>query len=440
MPARSYIKDRRQKPVHPASESQLEVKLVPILAVLFLVFYGLSGFRGWLIFGTGLLGVWLVAAIWVGSLKRGLRVERKIHYAWARVGDSVPEEIVITNKSRLPALWVEVIDESDSLVDPIRLVTDVEARSSRRRHPIHNFKWRGLYALGPTRLRTGDPFGIYSLTLYDQQISSILVTPPQLALSQIHIVPGGWSGDRQRHVPSVEREISDAGLREYAPGDSLRRIHWRASAHNDSLIVRQLESATSADWWIIVDLERSAQAGTGQDTTLELLVVLAASLASRGLREHRRVGLALAGPKLILQEPRSGSSHRWTLLRSLAMANFGERNLAQILRLVGIRPTASLIVITSSSDPAFVAAFDRNHKHGGVTILLVNPCDFGGITSQKAVSAALRSRGIVQIQIPRSLLEDAYTKNSRDKHRYAGGTGNSQRYMERARSAWQRMD
>ena len=121
----------------------------------------------------------------------------------------------------------------------------------------------GLYNLGPTRLQTGDPFGIYSLTLRDCQSNSILITPPQLALPWLRIAPGGRAGDRQLRHQNLEREISDAGVREYASGDSLRRIHWRVSAHFDSLIVRQLKSARSGDWWIFVDLETSAQSGTG---------------------------------------------------------------------------------------------------------------------------------------------------------------------------------
>ena len=440
MLANSLVKNRPSKASGPAPKRRLEVKLVPVLSVLFLLFYGLTGFRGWLVFGIGLLGVWSVAAIWVGVLARGLSVTRTIHYAWAHVGDSVPEELIVTNKSWLPAIWVEIIDKSDSLVDPIRLVTDVESYSSRRRHPIHQFKRRGLFTLGPTRLVTGDPFGIYSLTLYDLQANSILVTPPQLPLSKLQIAPGGWAGDRQRRIQNMEHEISTAGVREYAPGDSLRRIHWRASAHSDSLIVRQLESATSADWWIFVDLEGSAQAGTGQDSTLELSIVLAASLVNRALREHRRVGLALAGPKLILHEPRSGSAHRWSLMRTLSMAEAGEHSLIQLLSLAKPTLTASMIVITPSIDPTWVAAIDRGHKHGGVTALLVDSIEFGGSVNTSTVSEALTRRGIPHTKIPRVLLEEAYSSFSRDKRRHPGGLETTRRYIEKGRSAWQSMD
>jgi len=373
------------------------------------------------------------------ALERGLGIQRKIHLAWARVGDSVPEEIIITNTSRLPAIWVEIIDESDSLADPIRLVSDVEARASRRRHPIHQFRRRGVYTLGPTRLQTGDPFGIYALTLHDPHSSTILVTPPRLALDRLRITPGGWAGDRQRRRRSLEREISDAGVREYQAGDSLRRIHWRASAHSDDLIVRQLESATSDDWWIFVDLEASAQAGTGQDSTLELSIVLAASLAGRGLREGRRVGLALAGPKLVWMEPRSDPAQRWRVQRALAVAGPGERSLAQLMSLGRPAQAASLIVITPTSDPAWVAAAGQAVS-SRLTVLLVDPLEFGGLQGQDRLSSVLAHNGIAHANMPRVLLEEAYAPSGRAGPGRMGRPESSQRYLEKGEAAWQSMD
>ena len=304
---------------------------------------------------------------------------------------------------------------------------------------MHQFNWRGLYSLGPTRLQTGDPWGIYSLTLQDDHSSSILITPPQLALPWLRIAPGSRAGERQRHHQSLEREISDAGVREYTPGDSLRRIHWRASAHSDSLIVRQLDSTTSRDWWIFVDLGASVQAGAGQDTTVELSVVLAASLIGRAYRERRRVGLALAGPGLVWLEPHSGPTHRWQMLRALSMAAPGEWSLTKLLSLRHLGQAAGLIIITPSTEPSWVAAAGSNRKVAGLTTLLVDPREFGGGGDQSQVTAALIQLGIPYARIPKVLLDEAYAPSSRER-RKAPGNQISERFLEDRTSAWQRMD
>lgn len=427
-------------PIDRKSERRLNTPLLPVLTGVFAILYGLSGYRGWLVFLTGLAGLWLLAIWWIHSLERGLHVSRRIHLAWATVGDSVPEQLEVINESGFPAIWIEIADETDALAEPLRLVSDVDRHATRRRYPVHQFKRRGLYTLGPTRLRTGDPFGIYTLTIHDRHSNTILVTPPQIPLTGLRVPHGGWTGDRNRRGGVLAREISDAGIRDYAPGDSLKRIHWRASAHHDALVVRQLEAAASEDWWILVDLNSAVQAGTGQDSTLELLIVLAASLAMRGLKEHRRVGLGLIGPKLTWLEPRGDLAHRWHILRALAMAEAGKHSLAELLSVGRPARNASLIVITPATDPRWVAATAQYRHSGSMTALLVDPADFGSGHNQSQLVATLAQNRIPFVRMPGSLLKEAYLSLERKGRKRKKGLDVGGRYWEGSESTWRSMD
>jgi uncharacterized protein (DUF58 family) len=424
----------------PEAEIHLNMRLLPILAATFAILYGLTGYRGWLVLFIGIGGAWSLAVLWVFSLKRGLTVERDIHLAWATVGEAVPERLKVINRGWLPALWVEIIDTSGSLADPIRLVSDVAAHATRTRHPNHLCRRRGLYTFGPTQLRTSDPFGIYTLTLHNPHSNTILVTPPLLPLTQLKISPGGWAGDQRRQRSALVREISDAGVRNYLPGDSLRRIHWPASAHNDTLIVRQLEGATSGDWWIFVDLDASEQAGSGRDSTLELAIILAASLAVRGLREGRRVGLALAGPELVWLEPRGDPAQRWRILRALAKAEAGNRSLAELLALGRPTRTATLILITPTPKPAWVAAARRGRRRGSIMALLVDPAGFGSSIDQSRLVRALANGGIPYTRMTKPLLDEAYSSHARVQHKHLGGIEPGKRYLQQERANWRDMD
>jgi uncharacterized protein (DUF58 family) len=413
--------------------------LLPISVAVFAILYGWTGYRGWLVFLIGLSGLWLLAALWVYSLERGITLRRSIHLGWASAGDSVPEQLEVANASRFAAPWLEIVDESSTLSEPLRLVSDVAARATRRRYPVHQFKKRGVYTLGPTRLRTSDPFGVYTLTRRDARTNTILITPPQLPLSQLHIAPGGWMGDRKRRPGALVREISDAGVREYVPGDSLRRIHWRASAHQDALIVRQMEAAAAEDWWIFVDLEAAVQAGEGDDSTLELSIVLAASIAMRGLRERRRVGVALAGPRLTWLEPRGDAAHRWRVLRALSMAEPGRVPLRELLSRGQPSHTASLIIITSTTDAGWPPTARQRYPRAAMTALLVNPADFGSARDQGSLGAALARARVPFVRMPGKLLRDAYL-SSRQGGSVSPRPDPRKRYLETARSTWQSMD
>jgi uncharacterized protein (DUF58 family) len=305
---------------------------------------------------------------------------------------------------------------------------------------MHLFRRRGFYTLGPTRLRTSDPFGIYTLTLLDEHSSSILVMPPQLPLTQLKLAAGGWAGDRHRRRGALEREISEAGVRNYLPGDSLRRIHWRASAHSDSLIVRRLDAATSDDWRIFVDLDAAVQAGTGQESTLELAIVLAASLAMRGWKEHRRVGLALIGLKLVWLEPRSDPAHRWQILQALAMAKAGQRSLSELMSLAGPTQTATSIVITPTTDPSWVAASRPSHGGNSTIALLIDPNEFGRTTDQRKLVNVLARNRISLVHMPRSILEEAYPFLVRGERKPFTGVQTRKRYLQHERESWQSMD
>jgi uncharacterized protein (DUF58 family) len=426
----------------PAESSQREKEirlnnwLLPVFSGLFAILYALTGYRGWLVFFTGISLAWLLALAWVLILARKLYIRRDLHLAWATVGDSVHETLKIVNPSSLPAIWVEVMDASETLATPLRLVAEVEAHATWTRHPAHLCRRRGIYTLGPTRLRTGDPFGIFTLTIHDRHTSTILVTPPLLPLSGLRVTPGGWAGDQRRRRGVLGRDISEAGLRQYIPGDSLRRIHWPATAHQGDLMVRQLEAAASDDWWIFVDLDAGVQAGEGQDTTLELTVVLAASLAMRGLKERRRVGLVLAGPGLIRLEPRADPLYRTQILRCLSVAEKGDHSLADLLRFGRPAQPSTLIFISPTHEISWLASALRPRRGDNLFALLLDPREFGGVADQGYLLAKLAGSGIPYTRMPRSLLAEAYSSAGGRDRRSPAAVGAGRRYLDQGTSPW----
>jgi uncharacterized protein (DUF58 family) len=420
-------------------EIHLNTWVLPLLSGIFLALYLFNGFRGWLIFFIGTAGVWLLAYVWVATLRRNLRLERNLHLAWATVGDSVQEELKLINNSRLPAIWVEILDTSEALSEPVRMVSDIGARSTRTRFLSHLCRQRGEYILGPTRLRASDPLGIYDLIIHDYHSDTILITPPLLRNLQLRLEPAGWSGDQRMQQGALRREISDTGLRNYLPGDSLKQIHWPATAHFDQLTVRLREASASGDWWIFLDLEAGIQAGTDPDSTLELGVVLAATLAMRGINEHRRIGLTLAGPDLVWLEPRSDPAHRWRILRALARAKAGEHSFNDLFRLLPPSQSSAIIAITASADPGWVTTFGK-HRVSGQVALLVDRGEFGDPIDSGGISSALARRGIPYHHISRSLLKEAYPIIAEGTRKPSRDSKAIKRLLKQGRTAWQLLD
>lgn len=420
------------------SDIKLNLRLLPPAVLLFGLAYLLSNDRPWLVLTVGLGATWGLGYLWSRQLARALRVEREVDLVWASVGDFVNEVLRLVNDSRLPATWVQVVDRSEMIPEPFNVVASVPGRAPSTRRLNHLCDRRGLFLLGPTTLHTGDPLGVFTVTIADAQANSVMITPPTLPLGHVRVPSGGWGGEQERRRSLIERSISEAGVRPYVAGDSLRRIHWPATARHDELVVRELEATSAGDWWIFADLNGPAQAGAGRDSTLELTVVLAASFAARGLREGRRVGLSLAGPELTWLKPSSASTQRWRVLRTLAAAQAGARSLAELLWLAEPQTAqlATLIVISADPNPAWVAALRQRSEGGSALAALVDPLSFGGSEGLAGVARALDRSRISHVNFSAESLTAAYRPKAAGAPGRRGGS-QGRKFLRKGGAGWQ---
>jgi len=318
-----------------------------------------------------------------------------MRFGWAQVGDRLEERFTLFNDGSFPALWVE-LDDCSSIPDyRANLATGVGGASSYQWHTQGQCTRRGLFTLGPTTLRTSDPLGLYQVEIHDPHSVTLMVTPPIVPLPAIEVAPGGRAGQGRPRPNAPERTVSAAGVREYIHGDSLHWIHWRTTARRDDLYVRLFDSTPSGDWWIILDVDQSVQAGQGARSTEEHGVILAASLADRGLRMGKAVGLVAHGQPLVYLPPREGDGQRWEILRALAVLKTAPNPLAELL--VGLRSTlggfTSLVIITSNTRGDWLEGLLPLLWLGAVpTVLLLDPLSFSSPPSPD--SAAYRNDGL----------------------------------------------
>lgn len=383
--------------------------LIPILLLVVIVTQFLAPYRGWRILIVGVGGALLLSVFWTLSLARKLDLTRQMRFGWAQVGDRLVERFTVHNNGWASAVWAEVRDDSTLPDYQASRGTGISGFDVIRWHTEAVCMRRGLFTLGPTKLATGDPFGVFSVELDFPATMPLLVLPPIVPLPAIEVAPGGRSGDARPRANILDRTVSAASVREYAPGDSQRLIHWRTTARRGGdLYVRLFESTPSGDWWILLDMDRKVQLGEGENATDEHGVILAASLADRGIRYQRAVGMVAEGEELVWMPPTVGEGQRWEILRSLALISRGQRPLAEVLARVGasIGHHATLIVITPSPLVEWVESLVPLIRQGVVpTILLLDPITFGGTGSMDNVKAALINLEVAYYEITRDVLD-----------------------------------
>jgi uncharacterized protein (DUF58 family) len=386
---------------------ELKNRLLPILVAAALLMQLIDPYRSWMIILVALGGAGLLSWFWVHSLAHSLKLTREMRFGWIQVGDRFEERFTIENAGWAPALWVEVVDHSTIPDHRINWVTGVGGYSSSRWHTQGLCSQRGLFTLGPTSLRSSDPFGIFTVTIHNPASRSLLVMPPVVPLPSIQITPGSRPGNGQSRPDAPERTVIAGSVREYTPGDNLRWIHWPTTARRGEPYVRIFDGNPASDWRIFLDLDHQVHLGSGFDSTIEHAITLAASLADRCIRNRQAVGLSASGSQLTWLPTSEGEPQRWAILRALALMELGDLPLRDLLNNMqsSLRADTSLIIITPSTNPDWVEELLPLIWRGvNPTVLLLDVSSFGGAKSTTLVASTLAEMGIACYLVSRDLL------------------------------------
>ncbi len=195
---------------------------------------------------------------------------------------------------------------------------------------------RGVYQVGPMVAIAGDPLGLSQRETVVAEPFELLVHPRVELVSDRPLT-------RQFEDPPIRPPVSKPwpsglefyGMREYTPGDDLRRIVWRASARTGKIMVREAEQGITDKITIILDTDRTHHSKDGEDLSesFEMGVRAAASLGVRHLREGYEIKTeANGGP---MTRPLRGPTSQLLILDALARIQMDRQPLSQcIMRLL----------------------------------------------------------------------------------------------------------
>lgn len=245
---------------------------------------------------------------------------------------------------------------------------------------------RGLFDIGPLVIELSDPFGFARSEIAVGGTQRVAVIPDveNLPLSGITAIADEGSARAQRFRALGGDD--DVTTRTYRPGDALRRVHWRASAHRGELMVREEEQRSHAEARVVLDTTRSGYAdflslaGPHQpqserfEWALRVAVTLALHLEQRGFL----VQLVETGPRQLTHPDRSDR-----FLESVASATLcpypapREQTAQQ-----DSRPFQSLGVVfavVADADDATIEVLTTQRRGFEIAVALIVPGDRPGV-------------------------------------------------------------
>jgi len=336
-----------------------------------------------LFFLVYLLAILLLASRWYA--RRGLRGLRAGYFVLnprTQVGEALEAVYRVDNDTGWSKPWVELSNESTLPAPLPGRVIGVRAGGSRQWLAKVTLLRRGSYRLGALRVRTGDPFGLFTSEMVVGRPTWIVVFPKVHALPHWSLPPSPVDGS----TPSRRRYEAATPLvstvRPYVHGDAINRIHWLSSVRHGELHVKEFDLEQAADLWLLLDLERAAHAGPSDNASVETAVSAAASIAIHTLGENRAVGITVSARRQQHLTPDRGTRVEQKILNLLANVQAdGSQPLAEVVMatLPQLRRGMTLCLVTGSTDREWVRALASLRRRGiGTIVVLLDRFSFDG--------------------------------------------------------------
>ncbi len=240
----------------------------------------------------------------------------------------------------------------------------------------------GVYSLGPVLLTALDATGLFEANQELKLISRVAVFPETSEkLSHFAIRPRRtkpWPGEIAARRTGTGMDYYN--IRQLIPGESARRINWKASARRgletDGLMVNEYMAELGAEVLVIVDAGSSLESGSRRDPVLAYSAKAALSIVEKLLHDRNRVGLLTTGENArrvvpgygrrqfdrialsLLQLEPGGSDIRWWMERNV---NFFFPKVSQI------------IFVSPLADTNSIAAASEITRYGRHSVLIVSP-------------------------------------------------------------------
>jgi uncharacterized protein (DUF58 family) len=337
-----------------------------------------------------------VGLYWSRHVFDRLVYERRIPQNRAFAGETVSLTLRLTNDKLLPVPWIEVRDpvpegvlQDEKHISPAPSPNYVYLSRSTHLGAYERINWplefkapaRGYYRMGPAKFSSGDIFGFFPAQedaderLYDP----IIIYPTLYNLPELGLPPQRPFGEQKGRDRIFEDPQRIAGLRDYRPGDPLRRIDWKATARRQALQSWVYEPSSTLHMLIAVNVHTRAHSWEGYvPELLENVISVAGSIARYGFEAGYGVGLVANGSYPASDRPMRIPVGRRSdqLARILeALAVIGPLTLVSLETVLDREAQsfpfgATLVCVTGRLEPPLAASLQRVAGAGHAVVLL----------------------------------------------------------------------
>ena len=255
---------------------------------------------------------------------------------------------------------------------------------------------RGIHTIGPLTVRATDPFGLARRSTALGGRTTVTVAPAVVDLPPLTDLAGEAGGMMHTTTSQLGQGSDNLVARPYMSGDSMRRIHWRATAHRDELMVRQEEQDSTPEASIVIDRSAlrwpdEALTSPGTDPGFETAVSACVSAAARLVHDGYSVEVLDTDGTVLAERIEGGDTAGIEMLLTQFATLTVQRDghLPRLLRLFSGLQTGPVVLVVGRFDPADAEAIAPVAHHSSLPLLLaVSPA---GDALDRAADAGWRA-------------------------------------------------
>jgi uncharacterized protein (DUF58 family) len=318
------------------------------------------------------------------------------------------------------APWIEILNRSSiPFAAGSRLFTYVPRRQQRTYIARTYLTRRGSFPLGPTRISTGDPFGLFRAGKEVASTQTLVVIPMIFQIESFLFPPGLLPGGQVIRRKSSDITPHASGVREYVHGDAMKRIHWPTSARRNQLMVKEFEQDPQAEIWLYLDLQKNVHYEKPHHieerpvesilfgkrpkfqlppSTLEYSISITASLAHYFLGQRRAVGYVSAGQTFVVHSAERSERQEAKILETLAFVESnGNLSIAALVTAQAsqLPQGSSVILVTSTVRPDLLHAVDDlQMRYMRPVVVLLDAATFNGAHGTDILVRSLHERRV----------------------------------------------
>lgn len=325
------------------------------------------------------------AAIWVRILDRPMFLRRSVGAGRHLDGDDVPVELELDVEGGVPLGSLGVHESIARFGE--RETTLVRRHGRLRGRYVLPRVPRGRYRIERAEIVLEDPFGLERTTVPLGEQGSLLVYPRLVELDRLFSEAGARIPEGKRLLLRRPSGFDLHSVREYEPGESLRRVHWPTTARRGRLMVKELEDAPRDEVAVVLDADRTIVVGEPPDSTFELQVRAAGSILRTHASRGRRASLLVNGADRLYQRVHSYDGEWSAALEILAAVEpDGTTPLATVLadEANAAMRALELTVVTAVLSPRLVERLLQRMllRQTGV-VVYVDPASFGARPAER---------------------------------------------------------